>query len=167
MCRCGVGIEAPEMAQQLHREQLYNPDDPQDVYALGLLLLEMAGGRKPAGHEEALLQALEAGPLQGSAFTQEYARNLCVRAPHQPAYRDMVMPLDFSCTLCNIDGGSVCMIAPALYATCPANRDGSSVCWACWHVLDQKQWQQHFVCSVTVCISSFFIVAWSAGVCAC
>ncbi len=89
-------MEAPEMAQQLHRDQFYNPDYPLDMYALGLLLLEMAGGRRPAGHEEALLQALEAGGPQGSGFTQEYARSLCVRAPHQPAYKDMVM----SCGSC-------------------------------------------------------------------
>ncbi len=62
MCRCGVGIEAPEVAQQLHREQLYNPAYPLDVYALGLLLLEMAGGRRPAGHEIALQQALRVLP---------------------------------------------------------------------------------------------------------
>ncbi|DBA99180.1 TPA: hypothetical protein ACH3X3_011801 [Trebouxia sp. C0006] len=50
------------MAQQLHRDGLYNPDYPLDVYALGLLPLEMTGGRRPAGHEEAVLQALTALP---------------------------------------------------------------------------------------------------------
>ena len=85
-------MEAPEVAQQLHREQLYNPDYPLDMYALGLLLLEMAGGRLPAGHCNALQQAHRAGPLQGPAFTQKYARSLCLRAPPQTAYKDMVIP---------------------------------------------------------------------------
>ena len=123
MCRCGTGIEAPEMAQQLHREQLYNPDYPMDAYALGLLLLEMAGGRRPAGHEEALQQALSCGLLEGPACTQQYARSLCARAPPQLAYVDMVTAQAFASIVCR--------------------RAGSSVCMACLHLLKKKQWQQH------------------------
>ena len=109
MCRSGIGIEAPEMAQQLHREQLYNPDYPMDVYALGLLLLEMADGRMPAGHEDALQQAHSAGLLEGPAFTQQYARSLCARAPRQPAYVDMVNAQAFASIVCKRAGSSVCM----------------------------------------------------------
>ncbi len=127
MCRCGTGIEAPEMAQQLHSEQLYNPDYPMDVYALGLLLLEMADGRRPAGHEDALQQAHSAGLLQGSAFTQQYARSLCARAPGQPAYVDMVNAQAFASIVCKRAGSSVCMACLHLLV----KNSGSSICVCC------------------------------------
>ncbi len=121
-------MEALEMAQQLHSEQLYHPGCPLDMYALGLLLLEMAGGCRPAGHEEALQQAHSAGLLQGPAFTQQHARSLCVRAPHQPAYVDMVNLQAFASILCKRADSSVCMACQHLLV----RNSGSSIVSVVW-----------------------------------
>ncbi len=78
------------MADQLFNLHYYNPDPAQDVYAFGLLLLELAGGERPTEHAQVLAQAGKAGPDRGPAITQQYARSLLSRPPHQPPYKDLV-----------------------------------------------------------------------------
>ncbi len=128
MCRCSTGMQALEMAQQLHRKQSYNPDCPLDVCASELLLLEMAGRCRPAGHDEVLQQTLSAGRLHGPAFTQEYARSPCFRALHQPTYVDMIKPQAFANTLCKTADSSVCMACQHLLV----RNSGSSILCVVW-----------------------------------
>ena len=49
-CRCGPGLETPQLAQDLLLDGEYQPLFPSDVWALGLLMLDLAGGKRPAEH---------------------------------------------------------------------------------------------------------------------
>ncbi|DBA88175.1 TPA: hypothetical protein ACH3X2_005165 [Trebouxia sp. C0005] len=51
-----AGIEAPEMAQQLHRAEYYYPHPKQDMWAFGLLLFSVfkGKGQLPCEHEKAM-----------------------------------------------------------------------------------------------------------------
>lgn len=53
-CRCGKGIESPEMAEAWLSNGWYNPSPGQDVWAYGLLLLRIIGGRRPRQHIRAV-----------------------------------------------------------------------------------------------------------------
>ena len=54
MCRCGRGIESPEIAQAWLTNGCYHPTPGQDVWAFGLLLLGAIGGMRPRDHMRAM-----------------------------------------------------------------------------------------------------------------
>ena len=47
-------MEAPEMADQLHRDGYYHPMPSHDMWAFGLLLLDMVGGTRSQEHRQAV-----------------------------------------------------------------------------------------------------------------
>ncbi len=64
-------------------EQGYHPTPPIDMFAFGLMALELAGGSRPDEH----YQAMEAGPKA----TLEYAQAMYTSPPHL-AYNTLVDP---------------------------------------------------------------------------
>ena len=66
-----MGIEAPEMAEQLARQGHYSPLPCHDMWAFGLLLLWLLGGERSDAHAKAVLDGPEA-PLG-------YVQSLCHR----------------------------------------------------------------------------------------
>ena len=54
-CRCGRGIESPELAESWKDLGCYSPHPAQDVWAFGLLLLRTIGGNTPKEHNDAIL----------------------------------------------------------------------------------------------------------------
>lgn len=51
----GQSSEAPEMAEELERLGYYHPTPAHDMWAFGLLLLELVGGCRPQAHVDACL----------------------------------------------------------------------------------------------------------------
>ena len=47
-----MGTEAPEVADSLLRQGWYEPQPWSDIFALGLLVLDVVGGEKPQAHTE-------------------------------------------------------------------------------------------------------------------
>ena len=52
--RCGRGIESPELAEAWLTNGCYHPTPAQDVWAFGLLLLRVLGGRLSTEHSTAM-----------------------------------------------------------------------------------------------------------------
>lgn len=52
-----MGGESPELAQALLCDGYYIPRSAQDIWALGLTMLEVLGARRPKSHEDLLLSA--------------------------------------------------------------------------------------------------------------
>lgn len=75
----------------------------------------------------------------------------------------MLLVALFACTLCNFDGGFVCMLAPALYATEVIALFAGHVgmCWS-----EAVAATLCLFCNI-MNITAFFTDAWLAGVCAC
>ena len=53
-CRCGVGIESPEMAEAFLRTSTYPPDGCMDIWAFGQLMLQLVGSSRPVEHDAKL-----------------------------------------------------------------------------------------------------------------
>ena len=70
-CRCPTGLEAPEMAEDFEVQGYYNPVPSHDIWTFGLLLLEMAGGKRPYAHDDAIA---EAEAQQDASKTRAFAR---------------------------------------------------------------------------------------------
>ena len=81
---------APEMARQLLTHLFYHPDPAHDMYAFGLLLMELLGIQRPAAHERAMLQAQSLSPVEGARVTQEYAASLADPSSDPQAYSQQV-----------------------------------------------------------------------------
>ncbi len=72
--RVYAGIEAPEMAEQLHRAGYYHPDPKHDMWAFGLLLFFIFKGEGQLPHEHA--KAMREGT------TLRFAIKLCKQKKH-------------------------------------------------------------------------------------
>ena len=53
-CRCCVGTEPPEKAEGMLEEGWFYPNCSSDIWALGQLMLETAGGQRPTAHTACL-----------------------------------------------------------------------------------------------------------------
>lgn len=74
-----MGGESPELAEALLCDGYYIPRRGQDIWALGLTMLDMLGARRPKGHEDILLStAYEAEARVGNRLPSylQYLINL-------------------------------------------------------------------------------------------
>lgn len=95
--RCGLGIESPQLANDMLVDGQYQPLFCSDVWAFGLLALELTGGSKPAEHttlvEEYLEEVRQQGhnpttsPCQTKLFT--YLMDLAAEQPPED-YADQI-----------------------------------------------------------------------------
>lgn len=78
------GYEAPEIASELRKTGRYQPKPAHDVWAFGLLLLQLLGGKRPKVHTEAIRKVasmIKANLFthQSPEYTLDYASSLCSR----------------------------------------------------------------------------------------
>jgi len=105
--RCGAGFESPQIAKGCLQDGGYEALPSSDVYALGLLLLEIVGGQQPQQQIElqrstAYLAELQAGfpdptQVEGQRKHLEWLQDLLVD-PTKSDYADLVstVPIMFS-----------------------------------------------------------------------
>ena len=93
----GIGIEAPEMADQLQKERQYSPLPSHDIWAFGLLLMRLLGGKRPEAHVQAA--------MSGQMLALAYAQSLC-----DPETPDCYMS-EVLCTACLLVHPSLCVVS--------------------------------------------------------
>lgn len=57
--QCGLGLESPELATDMLQDGKYQPYYSSDMWAFGLLALELTGGSKPAEHSQLMEEYLD------------------------------------------------------------------------------------------------------------
>ena len=102
MSRCCVGTESPQIAEAYLVDASYNPLCSSDVWALGLVMLEVVGGHKPEQHLDVLtrqdyLEELDGAwrdPYGPEAAPGQHRHLLYLRElltePGKPDYADQV-----------------------------------------------------------------------------
>ena len=63
--RCGLGIESPQLATDITLDGKYQPLFSSDMWAFGLLALELAGGSQPAEHAQLVKEYLQEAKQHG------------------------------------------------------------------------------------------------------
>lgn len=95
--RCGLGIESPQLATDMMLDGKYQPLFSSDVWAFGLLALELAGGSKPAEHSRLVKEYLRqrghhhtTSPAQNDMYT--YLMDLAAEDPPEDYANQIKLP---------------------------------------------------------------------------
>lgn len=96
-CRIAFGVESPDLAAMLIKHGRYMPRAAWDLWALGLLALDLVGGERPEDHRDVLLAPVYMAEamagirdplgLPGQRGQMEY---LAAHVTHESSYADKV-----------------------------------------------------------------------------